>query len=95
MTKYLDLPIGEIVTDHLGIEWKRTNHRDISSVYEDNYYYMPMKCFCDVEVGGGYTHRDEWGPCDHCDSLIRQINSHNDDVKVDFDNENLFDKTKK
>ena len=88
--KYTNLPIGEIIEDNLGIEWKRTNIRDTTSTYEDNYYYMPVECHCNVECGGSYTIQDEHGDCDYCCSVIRQINGHNDDIGVDFDDAKLF-----
>ena len=90
--KYLDLPIGEIITDYLGIKRKRTNIRDNTSRCEDNYYYMPIECYCDVECGGGYTYSDEWGDCDYCHKRIRQVNGHNGDIEVDYDDPNLFKK---
>ena len=92
--KYLNLPIGEIVTDHTGVEWKRTNIRDKDSTYEDNYYYMPIKCYCGIECGGGYTYADEYGygECAHCLNVLYQINGHNDEFAVeDFDDPALFE----
>lgn len=97
--EYLKLPVGEIVTDYLGIEWKRTNIRNIESSCDDNYYYMPIKCYCDIEVGGGYTYSDEHGDCDHCINAIRQIKGDNTELTpeitdFDFDEKIMFDKTK-
>ena len=90
--KYLNLPIGEVIIHDHDIEWKRTNIRDNESTYKDNYYYMPIECFCDVDCTGcGYTVMDECGPCDYCESTIRQINGHNDEINVDFDNDKLFE----
>ena len=87
-----ELLVGEIITNHAGIEWKRTNIKDKKSMYKDNYYYMPMKCFCDVDCdGAGYTYMDEYGSCDRCTSLIRQINGHNDGIKVYFYDVGLFE----
>lgn len=101
--KYPQLLVGEIIIDHLGIEWKRTNIRNIQSTYDDNYYYLPVECYCDIEIGGGYTFNDENGDCDHCEGTIRQINGYNDELTpkdIDFvsgafsdDEEVLFDET--
>ena len=86
--KYLNLPIGEVITSDHGIKWKRTKIRGNESVYEDNYYYMPMECFCNVDCTGcGYTTNDEYGTCDYCESVIRQINGHNDEIEIDFDSD--------
>ena len=79
----MELLIGETITDHLGIEWRRTNVRDPESTYDDNYYYAPLECHCNVSDMSGYTVQDEYGPCDHCESVIRQINGHNDDIDVE------------
>lgn len=100
--KYPQLLVGEIIIDHLGIEWKRTNIRNIKSLCDDNYYYLPVECYCDIDVGGGYTYSDEHGDCDHCIGAIRQIRGHNTDLTVEalgfvsgafFDEEMLFDET--
>lgn len=89
--EYPDRIVGEIITDCEGTELKRTNRRDMESTYPDNYYYMPMECYCDVDYdGGGYTFNDEYGLCDHCDNKIRQTYGHNDSIDVDFDDETLF-----
>lgn len=29
-------------------------------------------CFCDEDQGGGYTHDDEYGPCDFCEGLFEE-----------------------
>ena len=90
--KHENLLVGETIHDGLGIEWRRTNVRDKESVYEDNYYYMPTKCFCNTDCGGGYTFNDEHGECDYCESTIRQINGHNDEIDViDFEENTLFE----
>lgn len=88
--EYLDLPIGEVIIADYGIKWKRTKIRDENSTYKDNYYYMPMECYCDVECGDGYTVTDEYGSCDRCDSVIRQINGHNNEVEVNFDDDHYL-----
>lgn len=97
--KYSKLLIGEIITDHLGIEWKRTNVRDILSLCDDNYYYMPLGCYCDEDVGGGYTYSDEHGDCDYCIGSIRLILGSNceltpSEIGFDFDEKVVFDKTR-
>ena len=89
--EYPDKLVGEIVGDWAGAQWKRTNRRDMESTYPDSYYYMPVECHCDVVDNSGYTHHDEHGPCDHCESKITQINGHNDGIDVDFDDPTLFD----
>jgi hypothetical protein len=96
--EYPKLLVGEIVTDHIGIEWKRTNIRDIKSLCDDNYYYMPVSCYCDEDVGAGYTYSDEWGDCDHCLNSLRQIKGDNSEltrkeIGFDFNEETLFDET--
>ena len=75
-----ELPVGEVITDEYGIKWQRTNVRDADSTYEDNYYYVPVECHCNVDIGAGYTVSDEHGDCDYCLSVIRQINGHNDEL---------------
>ena len=92
--KYLNLPIGEVITDEHGVQWKRTNVRDMTSLCEDNYYYMPVECYCDVGLGAGYTYSDEHGGCDYCEHFIRQIKGYNIDIKADYDDKSLFDCTK-
>ena len=92
--EYLNLPVGEIITDEHDIRWKRTNVRDPDSRCGDNYYYMPVECYCYVDIGAGYTYSDEHGGCDCCEHLIRQIYGHNTDIEADHDDESLFDKTK-
>lgn len=94
--EYPKLLVGEIVTDHFGIEWKRTNVRDIQSLHDDNYYYLPVECFCDVDVGGGYTYSDEHGECDYCESTIRQVKGDNSELTSEdfgFGEKTLFDET--
>lgn len=89
--KYPDKLVGEEITDEFGTVWRRTNRRDMKSTYADNYYYMPTDCFCDTDVTGcGYTFSDEWGDCDYCLGMIRQIHGHNDGIEVDFDDPMLF-----
>jgi hypothetical protein len=72
----LDLPVGELV-DNLFV---RLPARDIESCYEDNYYYFPVECYCSRDEGAGYTFSDEYGDCDFCMKLARQMNGHNDDI---------------
>ena len=88
--EYPDKLVGQKITDEFGVVWKRTNRRDEDSTYSDNYYYMPTECYCDADQGCGYTFNDEYGPCDYCESTIRQIYGHNDDIEVDFDDPTLF-----
>lgn len=88
--KHINLPIGEIIEDDLGIKWKRTNIKDAAFTYEDSYYYMPIECHCNVECDDGYTIQNKYGPCDYCCSVIRQIKGNNNDIDVDFDDKALF-----
>lgn len=97
--KYPKLLVGETVIAHIGIGWKRTNIRNIRSLCDDNYYYMPVSCYCDEDVGGGYTYSDEWGECDHCINSIRQVKGDNSEltsetIGFDIDKDTLFDKIK-
>jgi len=75
-----ELEIGEVIK-YRGSKWKRTALRDSTSTYADNYYYEPLECFCHQDEGGGYTYQDEYGDCDYCLGLIRQIFGHNDSKK--------------
>lgn len=87
--KYLHLPVGEVIK-YYWAKWKRTSIRSNDSTYKDNYYYMPIECYCDVTGGSGYTYDEESGACDYCKSVIRQINGHSNTINVNFDDDNLF-----
>lgn len=79
----IKVPGDELLfTDDHGIEWIRTDRIDAESTYEDNYYYIPVECHCDTDVGAGYTMSDEHGSCDFCLFIIRQVNGHNDAIEL-------------
>lgn len=61
--------------------WKKTIAVDTESTYEDNHYYRPVKCMCNIDFdGAGYTYNDEYGPCPFCEHQLVQINGHMDDI---------------
>ena len=85
------LLIGEAIEDYAGILRKRTNIKDDKSAHADNYYYIPMECYCDKTFdSSGYTYSDEYGPCDYCKNMARQVNGNNTAIAVDFNDQSLF-----
>ena len=83
--KYLYLTIGEIIDyKDSGIKFLRTYFRDKTATYEDNYYYLPLKCYCNSredKCEDGYTYQDEYGDCDYCLDSIRTIYANNSVLK--------------